>query len=138
MLSAPFLAQAAEPAGAALPQANPEAADAAGPAVAQIVVTGSRLTTGFSSPTPVQVLGGDAIKQQAASSLGEMFNRTPAFTLAGPERGGTGTIGPGLVSPNLRNLGTIRTLQLVNGVRTVPTDISGTSDTNVIPTSMVD
>lgn len=106
--------------------------------VEQVVVTGSRLTTGFTTPTPVQVLGAAAIQSQAVGSLGELFNRTPAFQVSGPERGGTGTIGPGLTPPNLRNLGATRTLQLVNGVRSIPTDISGTSDTNLIPTSMVE
>ena len=135
LMTASSVALVAAMGGAANAQA-PVAADAAG--VEQIVVTGTRLQTGFTTPTPVTVLGAQALQQRAADSLTEIFNQTPAFQISGPERGGAGTVAPGIANPNLRALGTSRTLQLVDGRRTIPTFIDGSSDTNIIPTTMVE
>jgi outer membrane receptor protein involved in Fe transport len=104
-----------------------------------IVVTGSRLVTGFQSPNPLTVLGEEEIQQRAPQTLGEVFNQIPSFRPTNsPSTAGVTSRGGGhQISPDLRGLGDVRTLVLVNGRRFVPTTASGTVDTKLIPTLLV-
>jgi outer membrane cobalamin receptor len=46
----------------------------------QVVVTGSRLApSGFTTPTPVTVLGADAIEELGITNIGAGANQLPAF-----------------------------------------------------------
>ena len=67
-------------------EAAVEAEAAAVPAEAQaddegpIVVTGSRIArSGFTTPTPVTVLGQEQIGRQGASNVSQVLNEIPAF-----------------------------------------------------------
>lgn len=104
---------------AAYAQAPAAAAGAA--AVEQVVVTGSRLTTGFTAPTPVTVVGSAAMEQKAPMTMGEVTNDLPAFKPAGAGQGTRGANNPAAAqnTPNLRGLGSNRTLVLVDGRRVV-------------------
>jgi iron complex outermembrane recepter protein len=123
---------------AAFAQAPAAAAGAA--AVEQVVVTGSRLTTGFTAPTPVTVVGSAAIEQKAPMTMGEVTNDLPAFKPAGAGQGTRGANNPAAAqnTPNLRGLGSNRTLVLVDGRRVVSHNTAFAVDTNMIPTLMVD
>jgi hypothetical protein len=70
MLATPVLAQQAAPVPAPdAPVAAPETAAAPAPG-RDIIVTGSRITSGgFSAPTPTQVLGADAIAKNAQPNI---------------------------------------------------------------------
>ena len=108
----------------------------------EIVITGSRLVrpTTFDAPAPVTVVSSEDIIQAGAVNLGDMLNELPSlgstFSLSNSSRfiGLTGFSGL-----NLRNLGTERTLTLVNGRRHVGALPGSTAvDVNAIPTDLVD
>jgi outer membrane receptor protein involved in Fe transport len=104
----------------------------------QVVVTGSRLTAGFSAPTPVTVVGGPQLEQRAATIIGEVLNELPAFRqTTNPTQLQRAPIGAQSVA-DLRGLGVQRTLTLVNGRRHVATHPNGTMDLSQLPTSLVE
>ena len=104
-----------------------------------IVVTGSRVATGLRAPTPVMVVGEAAIEQRAAGTLGEVLQQIPSFGPSdSPNTAGVTSRGGGQINPDLRGLGSTRTLVLVNGRRHVPTAATGSVDIKVIPTLLVE
>lgn len=110
-------------------------------AVERIGVTGSRiLREGAVSPSPVTVLTGEALVQSGAMNIGEVLSRMPAmgstFNLANSGRS-IGTAGVSLL--DLRNMGTSRTLVLVDGKRHVAGSPGTASvDTNSIPSTWIE
>jgi outer membrane receptor protein involved in Fe transport len=119
--------------------ALPTASDVVAPSqVNEIVVTGSRLSGGFSAPTPVTVVGGPQLEQRAATVIGEVLNELPAFRqTTSPTQLQRAPTGAQSVA-DLRGLGVQRTLTLVNGRRFVPTNPNGTIDLSLLPTSLVE
>jgi outer membrane receptor protein involved in Fe transport len=118
-------------------------ADAAAPADsagADIVVTGSRIgRTSFNSPTPVNVVGQQRQQDLNITNVGDALNQIPAFRpIAGPQttqqRSSANIAGRSL---DLRGLGAIRTLTLIDGRRHVASGDDGTFDLNSIPSIMV-
>jgi outer membrane receptor protein involved in Fe transport len=103
-----------------------------------IVVTGSRLATGFIAPTPVTTVGAAEIEQRGSTNLGEVLAQLPSFrnTSSFNSAGVTSRNGS-QITPDLRGLGASRTLVLVNGRRHVPSETTGTVDIKLIPTLMV-
>jgi len=107
----------------------------------RIQVTGSRIgRIGAEAPSPVTVIDGEDLVSTGAMNIGEVLSRLPAlattFTLANSGRF-IGTAG--INTLNLRNMGTDRTLVLVNGKRHVSSDPGSSSvDTNTIPSAWVD
>jgi iron complex outermembrane receptor protein len=138
------------------PQANPQtvpeavqtqgdgAAEAvpATTAVAQdvqdIIVTGSRIgRSGFTTPQPVTVLSSDQLVKSAPSTLADALRTIPALTATtGPQRA-SGTQGGGQAFLNLRNLGAVRTLTLLDGRRFVAASQFGTVDVNLLPSGLI-
>jgi outer membrane receptor protein involved in Fe transport len=114
-------------------------APADGGEVEAVVVTGSRLQTGFSAPTPVTVLGSQQVEQRAPTTISDVVNEIPSFrqtvTNTQAQRANNGG---GQNQVDLRGLGTVRTLVLIDGRRHVPTNLTGTVDVNLIPTLLVD
>jgi outer membrane receptor protein involved in Fe transport len=105
-----------------------------------IVVTGSRLgRTSFNSPTPVNVIGEERMKNLAISDVGDALIQLPAFRpITGPSTNSF------RVSNNisartldLRGLGPTRTLTLIDGRRTVPSGEDGRFDLNSLPSIMI-
>ncbi|QBX36663.1 TonB-dependent receptor [Brevundimonas sp. S30B] len=121
----------AEPAA----QAEPSTAQ-----VSDIVVTGTRVArAGFDAPTPTTVLGAEALEQRALPNVGDFLNEVPAFRPSQtPQTNPQNLLGGGQSFADLRGLGSIRTLTLVNGRRYVPSSATGQVDLNLIPTVMVD
>jgi iron complex outermembrane receptor protein len=106
---------------------------------AAIVVTGSRLATGFVAPTPVTAIAEEAIERRAAATLGEVLDQIPSFrTSDSPSTWGVTSRGGAQINPDLRGLGASRTLVLVDGRRHVPTESSGSVDIKLIPTLLVE
>lgn len=141
-------AQAAQ--GAAAAQA-PATADAASPAEAQgseVVVTGSRIARPeFAAPNPIASFNSAAIQQSGNTNLTTFLQRTPALSgsrdvtqTSGGNGVSSGQFGiAGLNELNLRNLGTNRTLVLVNGRRHVAGEANTAAvDVNSIPTDLVE
>ena len=121
----------------------PANADGSSPAEqpAEIVVTGSRIARpDLDSPVPVAVVGAAEIQRDAAINIQDTLNELPQVGV-GSSRTNTNfmTAGNGVATVNLRNLGSSRTLVLVNGRRFVA-GLAGTSavDLNNIPTDFIE
>jgi outer membrane receptor protein involved in Fe transport len=118
----------------------PQAAQA--PSVEEIVVTGSRIVRdGYEAPTPVTVVGVEQMQQSGFANLFDTVRQMPAFGLSSD---GTRAAGNSVSSGsqgqntyNLRNLGSTRTLSLLDGHRIVSSDLNGAVDTNNFPMSLV-
>ena len=108
-------------------------------AVEEVVVTGSRLTTGFETPTPVTVMSADALQSASPNGIADALAQTPALSTtllsSTPQTAANGNNGQSLL--NLRNLGAIRSLVLIDGRRTVATNQGGTVDVNTMPQNLV-
>jgi iron complex outermembrane receptor protein len=112
--------------------------DAAG---ADVVVTGSRVARpDLSASVPVAVISEELVQQTGAANLQDVLAELPSV---GQNLSRTSTnfstTGNGVASVNLRNLGSARTLVLVDGRRFVA-GLPGTSivDLNTIPTDLVE
>jgi len=86
-----------------------------------VVVTGSRIARGgFEAPTPVSVVGTDRIEERATTNIGDLLNELPAFrptnTPASTGLGAAANYVGGRIL-DLRGLGAVRTLVLVDGKR---------------------
>lgn len=108
-----------------------------------IVVTGSRIRRpNIESNLPVTSLGGEEFFQQGQTNIGDTLNELPQLrsTFAQQNPGaGVGIAGLNLL--DLRGLGTVRTLVLVNGRRHVPADIlnnAASPDVNTIPNDLIE
>ncbi|QYE34890.1 TonB-dependent receptor [Polymorphobacter sp. PAMC 29334] len=105
-----------------------------------IVVTGSRIVAnGYSAPTPVTVISATELLKKAPESLAAGLAKLPQFTATAganvtSSQAGTPSAGNYL---NLRRLGAIETLLLLDGQRLPPTSFDGTVDANIIPQSLV-
>jgi iron complex outermembrane recepter protein len=112
--------------------------------IQEVIVSASRINiAGYVQPTPVTVINEAAMEQAAQSDLGEVFHNIPSFgaasspdTTSGAEAISSGAAGISQV--NLRNLGTQRTLVLINGTREVNADISSPGiDLNTVPSALI-
>ncbi|HEY3637050.1 MAG TPA: TonB-dependent receptor, partial [Rhizomicrobium sp.] len=106
--------------------------------VETIVVTGSRIPqNGLSSATPVVVVGRQEIEAEGVTDITTMINSLPEAFVAQNANVSNGASGTDNV--NLRDLGSSRTLVLINGSRLMPGDpVDPAADINVIPAALVD
>lgn len=107
-----------------------------------IVVTGSLVErNGFDTPTPVTVIGEEALERVSAPSIADVINQMPALrpsltpTSAVNAGGNTQTGGNYL---DLRGLGYARTMVLLDGRRYVPSNPTGAVNINNIPQALID
>ncbi len=115
---------------------------AQGQQLERVEVTGSRiLSLNAESPAPVQVITAAEIAASGAVNLQELLLKSPVFGTPTISRTNSNfqTASVGVATVDLRNLGSDRTLVLVNGRRFVA-GISGTStvDLNTIPTDFIE
>jgi outer membrane receptor protein involved in Fe transport len=112
---------------------------ASGSGVEEIVVTGSRLlrTRDFQAVSPVQTIDLEQIQSSGNITLEDTLNKFPQLK---PDNTGTTNQsgGTGVLSANLRGLGAVRTLVLVDGRRFVPADVTGLVDLATIPDVLVE
>lgn len=108
-----------------------------------IVVTGSRIASPtLTSPSPLQVIDARDIQDKGTLNVQAVLQENPAVSAA-PTFSRTNsnflTSSGGVASIDLRNLGTSRTLVLINGHRTVA-GVPGTNivDLNTIPTEFIE
>ncbi|WP_300974746.1 TonB-dependent receptor [Sphingomonas sp. LHG3406-1] len=122
--------------------AEQEQADA--PAAApdsDIVVTGSRIRRpNLDSSVPITSVSPSELSQRGEVSLGDALNDLPALRSTFSQANSTTSIGTaGLSLLDLRGLGTVRTLVLVNGRRHVTAQPGGTQvDVNTIPVDLLE
>lgn len=110
--------------------------------VDRVEVTGSRiLTLGAESPSPLQVIGAIDIAASGVTNVQELLLKNPTFGTPAISRTNSNfsTASAGVATIDLRNLGTARTLVLVNGRRFVA-GVPGASsvDMNTIPTEFIE
>lgn len=119
----------------------PLEATAEAPSAAEIVVTGSRITTsGFNAPTPTTVIGEAQINANAQPNIFTTIAQLPS--LQGSTGASTGTFSTssgqqGLSSFSLRGLQPIRTLTLLDGQRVVGANVTGVPDISMFPQLLV-
>jgi iron complex outermembrane recepter protein len=124
------------------------AVSATAPAVAQeteieqIIVTGSRIaSSSLESASPLQVIGAQDIDESGVVNIQDLLLKSPAFGTPGINRTNSNfsTSSAGVATVDLRNLGTARTLVLVNGRRFVAGIPGETAvDLNTIPTQFIE
>lgn len=123
-------------------QPNETSAEAVSPAAGDIVVTGTRVVRdGFQAPTPLQVLTEEDIENSSpTNNIADFVNQLPALaasTRPSNSRLDLSSGTAGINALNLRSLGSVRTLVLVNGRRSVGSTANGVVDVNTIPQSLV-
>jgi iron complex outermembrane receptor protein len=124
-----------------------------GQAIADIVVTGSRIMqSGAATQQPVSIIDRDAIDKTGLQTLGDLLQQLTTggkalnakFNSSGnfgypPDGGG---IGAGSAQVDLRSLDSKRVLVLVDGIRWVnessASGVSGSADLNTIPMAIVE
>jgi outer membrane receptor protein involved in Fe transport len=121
----------------------------AGDELEEIVVTGTRITTGnLGSAVPVMTVDSEYIQLSGETVLTNLLQQSPALIgsvsgeysgSGGADTGAGGRDTDGTAALNLRNLGESRTLVLVNGRRHIASR-AGTAvvDINTIPTALVE
>ncbi|MFC5342611.1 TonB-dependent receptor plug domain-containing protein [Brevundimonas staleyi] len=102
-----------------------------------IVVTGSRIARqDYVSTSPIVTVGQEDFQSTGSVTIDSLINDLPQFvpsinsTSNNPSNGGQANI-------NLRGLGTVRTLVLMNGRRVIPSNSDGTVDVNIFPTALL-
>lgn len=131
-------------------QTTPAGEDPTQPAAAddsdsqEVVVTGSRIARPeISSPNPVTSFTAASLEQSGRTNLTDFLVQNPALlgsTTSADQSGSTGSFGgTGTNLLDLRNLGTDRTLVLIDGRRHVA-GLPGTAsvDINTIPKDLID
>jgi outer membrane receptor protein involved in Fe transport len=126
-----------QPSSTNLAAENPESSGS-------IIVTGSRIRRpDFSTPNPVISIGSDRIEESGTTNLTDFLTGYPALqgsSTSADNSGDNAGIGfTGLNLLNLRNLGTERTLVLVDGRRHVA-GVPGSQsvDINTIPSDLIE
>ncbi len=137
-----LFASAATTAGASVPafaQDQQEAAPAA--EIGTVVVTGSRIPQpNLTSISPVTAVGSEEMKLEGVTRVEDLINNLPqAFADFG---GNISNGATGAATVNLRNLGSQRTLVLVNSRRLMPGDPTqngaASPDLNQIPGALIE
>ncbi|MEO1170250.1 MAG: TonB-dependent receptor plug domain-containing protein, partial [Pseudomonadota bacterium] len=121
----------------AFAQDSDELASASTSSQPAIVVTGTRITNpNLEQSSPIQVVGQDEIDYRQATNAEELIGELPGIapgTNSSVNNGSNGT-----ATLNLRNLGSIRSLVLLDGTRLVPSTIFSQTDLNIIPVALVE
>jgi outer membrane receptor protein involved in Fe transport len=108
-----------------------------------IVVTGSRVVrNGYKSPTPLTVITREEIENTSpTNNLADFVNELPSVAASIRPSNSRLELSSGIAginALNLRSLGTVRTLVLIDGRRSVGSTANGIVDINTIPQSLVD
>ncbi len=111
--------------------------------VEEVVVTGSRIQTrdGYEALTPVTVVEAEQLERGTPTNIADALNQLPQFTNSRNERSNTllsfdtPQAGNNL---NLRGVGPVRGLILLDGRRVPPTSFVGTVDVNTLPQMLVE
>jgi outer membrane receptor protein involved in Fe transport len=112
------------------------------PVAETVVVTGSRIRSPNTLPTPVTTVTSDELLATTPASIPEALDKLPIFMAAStPNNATTGANGRGGNAPgyflNLRNLGAIRTLILMDGHRVPGTFYDTTVNVDTLPQMLI-
>ncbi|MDB5693815.1 MAG: TonB-dependent receptor [Alphaproteobacteria bacterium] len=103
-----------------------------------IVITGSRIPQpNLTSVSPVTVINSQEVRLSGTTRTEDLLNALPQVTAS--QAGNVSNGSTGTATVNLRNLGTTRTLVLINGRRMVPGDpTSSAADLNAVPATLIE
>ncbi|RAK65513.1 TonB-dependent receptor plug domain-containing protein [Phenylobacterium kunshanense] len=121
--------------------AQAQAAAGEGAELGEIVITGSRIRRDtFSSPSPIQVVTAEAIRESGNTSIGDILLDTPSINPNQNQQTTSGTLFlAGQARADIRGLGATRTLVLMDGRRLPFSDASSPAvDLNTIPSLMIE
>ena len=106
--------------------------------VQEVVVTGSRIRSpNLTSVSPVTVVNDQELKLEGNTNVENLLNNLPQVTAS--QSSGVANGATGIATVNLRGLGAVRTLVLVDGRRLMPGDpTTPVPDLNNIPSALVD
>jgi iron complex outermembrane receptor protein len=110
----------------------------------EVVVTGSRISRPeLEAAVPTVVLGQDAFDAVGVENFADLATTLPSFApsfgTSRTQSAFSGSVAAGLNEANLRNLGSDRTLTLINGRRApTGTPTTGAVDFNTIPTANIE
>ena len=105
----------------------------------EVVVTGSAIRRGdLENTLPIQIIDEMAIKQSGVSTTAELIAKVPAMQNFITPADSVGGSGGGLMTANLRGIGTQYTLVLLNGRRIAPGDSGSTIDLQGIPLAAIE
>lgn len=108
----------------------------------EVIVTGSRIRRSpLTSPTPLTIIDSQAVTLSGENNLADFLNELPALqgSLVPSQQTGASLGLAGLNLLNLRDLGSVRTLTLVDGRRHVGADPGSTAvDIGSIPFALVE
>src|SRR5579859_767205 len=109
--------------------------------VEQVVVTGTHIVRdGYEAPTPVTVLDTEYLKAAAPANIVDVVAQLPSVVGSTTNQNTNQSFSAGqdgVASINLRNLGANRTLVLIDGMRSVPSSVTGIIDVDTIPQELV-
>ena len=109
--------------------------------IVEIVVTGTRLgSANNSSPSPITVLDSEELQRQGTPRVEDLVNTLPQINSTLNLGADGAAVAPltGTATADLRGIGALRTLVLINGRRTAPGDAyNPSSDLNTIPSVLV-
>lgn len=102
-----------------------------------IIVTGSRIARpDLTANSPISIVGTQDIELRAGSAnVEQVLNDLPQITAT--QSSTSNNPGGGVATVNLRNLGSQRTLVLVDGKRYMSYDVNQVVDLNTIPASLI-
>jgi len=104
----------------------------------EVVVTGSRLVRrDLNAPSPVVTISAQAVQNAGNVTIEETLNELPQLASDNTSSVNSGG-GSGILTADLRGLGPVRTLVLVNGRRFTPADNRGLTDLSSIPDALVE
>ncbi len=119
-----------------LPNQSAPASDQQGDG--EIVITGSRISRpDYVAESPILSVGPEALAARGPSTLDATFNQLPQFA-ASNANSGSSPARQGRANANLRGLGIQRTLVLLDGRRTQPSDPLGAIDLNTIAPALIE
>ena len=129
LMTTPAVAQDVGAASAADQEASAAAAD--------IVVTGSRIARkDYVANSPIVTVTQEDIKATGSTNIETLIQELPQFTPLGSASSNSPNVA-GQAQVQLRGLGAIRTLVLLNGRRVVSSSASSVVDLNLFPTALI-
>ena len=108
--------------------------------VDEVVVTGSRIAreSSFDSATPVTTVSAQDIRLSGSMNIEQVLSETPQFVAATNGGSQSNVVPGGQAYINLRGLGQVRNLVLVNGRRYTVQGTDLTTDINTIPAALIE
>src|SRR5690242_12087787 len=109
-----------------------------GSQVAEVIVTGSRIANSATEgSTPVTTISADDMKLSGTVNVEEALSESPQFVAATNGGAQSNVVPGGNAYINLRGLGPVRNLVLVNGRRFTVQGTDLSTDLNTIPQSLI-